>query len=245
VTARRAVGYIRVSQEGENPENQRVKIEEFARGRGLDVVGFFVDRDVSGTTPPRERPQYMAMLEFCRNSGIKTVIFYDLSRLARSVEEGLEELRRLAEEGYDFYFAGMDFLNYDIDPMLKKKIIMDFLWFAEMYVEDIKRRTAVAMERLRSEGRLYHRPALLHYVALYLSGKQRFSELTMEDIEYAKRYIATEFKPLAELGVPWYRMHREFLKRFADMYRRFDKAPRSYQAVVKLLKSVLQHPTGR
>lgn len=56
----------------------------------------------------------------------QTIIFYDLSRLARSVEKGLLELKRLADEGYNFYFASMDFLNYDIDPMLKKRIIMDF-----------------------------------------------------------------------------------------------------------------------
>ena len=236
----RAVAYLRVSQGDENVENQRMKITEFAKSKGIEVIGFFADIDVSGTVPPRERPQYMAMLEFCKLNNVKTIIFYDLSRLARSVEEGLEELKRLADEGFNFYFAGMDFLNYDLDPMMKKKIIMDFLWFAELYVEDIKKRTSVAMERLKREGKLYHRPTILHYLALYLSGKQRFTELSREDVEYAKDYLVKTFKPYIELGIPMYRIHKMFLERFADLYRRFPQAPRSYQAIVKVLKEVLK-----
>ena len=237
---KKAVGYVRVSQKDENIENQKLKILDFAKSKGFEVVGFFADIDVSGTTPPRERPHYRAMLEFCKLNGVKTIIFYDLSRLARNVEEGLMELKRLADEGFNFYFAGMDFLNYDLDPMMKKKIIMDFLWFAELYVEDIRKRTSVAMERLKKEGKLYHRPTILHYLALYLSGKQRFTELTREDIEYAKDYLAKTFKPYIELGIPMYRIHKMFLERFADMYRRFPKAPRSYQAIVGTIKGIIK-----
>jgi len=154
----KAVAYLRVSEEDETVENQRLAILDFAKRKGMEVVAWFTDDPVSGTVPPREREGYRAMLKFCRDNGIKTVIFYDLSRLARSVEEGLLELKRLTEEGFNFYFAGMEFLNYIDDPMLKKKIILDFLWFAELYVEDIRRRTKVAIERLKREGKLYHRP---------------------------------------------------------------------------------------
>ena len=235
----KAVGYLRVSQADENVENQRIKIMDFARQRGIEVVGFFTDRDVSGTTPPRARSQYNAMLQFCRDNNIKTIIFYDLSRLARSVEEGLNELKRLAEEGFNFYFAGMDFLNYDLDPMMKKKVIMDFLWFAELYVEDVRRRTSAAMQRLRSEGKLYHRPTILHYLALHLSGKERFSDLSREDLERAEKHVKSMFEFHVKLGVPWYRIHKMFLERYAEVYHKFPKAPRSYQSIVPVLKKIL------
>ena len=232
----KCVGYVRISQPDETIENQKLKIEEFAKGKGFVLAGIFADVDVSGSVPPRERPQYRALLEFCRVNNIKTIVFYDLSRLARSVEEGLNELKRLLEEGFNVYFAGMDFLNYDVDPMMKKKMIMDFLWFAEMYVEDIRRRTAVGMERLRREGKVYHRPTVLHYLALYFSNKNSFAELTREDIEKAKEHLRREFGYLVELKVPWYRLHKLFLERYAELYRRLPKAPRSYQAIVKVLK---------
>ena len=234
----KSVGYVRISQPGENIENQKIKIEEFCRSKGFELVGIFGDVDVSGTIPPRERPQYRAMLEFCKLNNVKVIVFYDLSRLARNVEEGLNELKRLLDEGFNIYFSGMDFLNYDVDPMLKKKIIMDFLWFAEMYVEDIKKRTSIAMERLKREGRVYHRPTVLHYVALYLSGKSLFRELSREDIEKAKEHLKREFKQLIDLKVPWYKLHKLFIERYSELYRRYPQAPKSYQAIVSLLKKL-------
>jgi len=234
----RCVGYVRISQPDETIENQRIKIEEFAKAKGFELVGVFADVDVSGTVPPRERPQYKSMLGFCRINNVKTIVFYDLSRLARSVEEGLGELKRLLEEGFNVYFAGMDFLNYDMDPMMKKKVIMDFLWFAEMYVEDIKKRTTVAMERLRREGKLYHRPTILHYLALYLTGKNSFSQVSLGDIEMVKDHLRREFKNYFDLGVPWYRIHKIFLERYRDLYRRYPQAPKSYQSIVGILKKL-------
>ena len=236
----KAVGYIRVSQPDEAIENQRIKIEEFAKAKGFELVGVFADVDVSGTVPPRERMQYRAMLEFCKLNGIRTVVFYDLSRLARSVEEGLSELKHLLEEGFNVYFAGMDFLNYDVDPMLKKKIISDFLWFSEMYVEDIKKRTVVGMERLKKEGKLYHRPSLIHYLALHLSGKSSFSELTKDDLEKTKEMLRSEFKDLIELGVPLYRLHKLFLDKYKELYRKYPSTPKSYQSVISMLKKVIK-----
>jgi len=42
-----------------------------------------------------------------------------------------------------------------------------------------------------------------------------------------------------DLRVPWYRIHKLFLKQYAELYRRYPQAPRSYWAVVSTLKSIL------
>lgn len=234
----KAVAYLRISQGDETVENQRIAINDFAKRKGIEIVAWFKDEEVSRTVPPREREGYRAMLKFCKDNDVKTIIFFDISRFSGSVEEGLLELKRLAEEGFNFYFAGMDFLNYDIDPMMKKKIIMDFLWFAEVYVEDVKKRTKVAMERLKREGKVYHRPRLIHYIALYLSRKNSFNELTREDIENAKEYMRNMLKPYIDIGVPLYRLHKLILERLHDMYSKLQKAPRSYDAIKKLLQDL-------
>lgn len=62
------------------------------------MVSFYVDADVSGATRPRDRSQYRAMLEAARALGIRLLLFYDLSRLSRSLEEDL-----------DFRFAAQEF----------------------------------------------------------------------------------------------------------------------------------------
>lgn len=154
----RAFAYVRVSREDENPENQVNAIREYATKNGIEVLGFYVDIDVSGAVKPRERPQYRAMLEIARTLNVKLILFYDLSRLSRSLEDGLIELRQLTDEGFIFKFVAQEFLDYIQDPVLRKKVISDFLWFAELYREDIRRRTIEALKRARAIGKKLGRP---------------------------------------------------------------------------------------
>ena len=154
----KALAYIRVSQEDEKPENQIEAIKRWAREHNIEVVGFYIDADVSGGIPPRERPNYRAMLETAQKMNIKLLLFYDLSRLSRSLEDGLLELRKLTEEGFDYKFVGQEFLDYIEDPMLRKKVISDFLWFAELYRKDISKRTKEALRRLKEQGKKLGRP---------------------------------------------------------------------------------------
>lgn len=155
---KKALAYIRVSQEGENPENQVEAIKEWAKKNEIEILGWYIDVDVSGATKPRDRPQYKAMIEAAKKLNINLILFYDLSRLARSVEHGLEELKNLVEDGIDYRFVAQEFLDYIEDKMLRKKVIMDFLWFAELYREDIRRRTKEALRRIKKEGRRLGRP---------------------------------------------------------------------------------------
>ncbi len=154
----RAVGYVRISQEDETPENQKLAIEKWAREHGLVIVGYFVDEAVSGAVPPRDRPKYKAMLEFTRDNQIKNIVFYDVSRLGRNLEETLYELKRLLEEGFNIYFVYPDFLNQINDPMMKKFVISMFAWFAELYRYDIIQRTKAGLERAKREGKKLGRP---------------------------------------------------------------------------------------
>jgi len=154
----KALAYIRVSQEDENPLNQVERIKEWAQKNGVEIISFYIEKDVSGGVPPRERPHYSAMLSAARTLGIKLLLFYDLSRLSRSLEDGLLELKRLTDEGFDFKFTTQEFLDYIQDPMLRKKVISDFLWFAELYREDVRRRTKEALNRLKKEGKKLGRP---------------------------------------------------------------------------------------
>ncbi|MEM4621028.1 MAG: recombinase family protein [Desulfurococcaceae archaeon] len=155
----RGLGYVRVSREDENPENQILSIKEWAQKNNVEILGFYIDVDVSGSIKPRERPQYNAMLQAAKSLGINLLIFYDLSRLSRSLEDGLEELKRLTEEGFMFKFVAQEFLDYISDPLLRKKVISDFLWFAELYREDVRRRTKAGLERVRREGKKLGRPS--------------------------------------------------------------------------------------
>ena len=153
-----AVAYIRISQPDETPENQRVAIKKWVMDHGFVIRGFFVDEAISGAVPPRDRPQYRAMIEFCRYNNIRNIVFYDVSRLGRNLEETLYELKRLLEEGFNVWFVYPDFLNQVNDPMMKKFIVSMFAWFAELYRYDIIRRTKEGILRAKLQGKHVGRP---------------------------------------------------------------------------------------
>ncbi len=50
-----AVGYARVSTEGEDVSNQVKAIEDYARANGIELIGVFKDVGVSGAKPAMER----------------------------------------------------------------------------------------------------------------------------------------------------------------------------------------------
>ena len=154
----KAFAYVRVSREDEDVENQILAIKEWASKNNVEVVGFYMDIDVSGSVPPRERPNYRAMIETAKALGIKLILFYDLSRLARNMVEGLLELKRLTEEGFRYKFVAQEFLDYIDDPMLRLKVISDFLWFAELYRVDISRRTREGLRKAKAQGKKLGRP---------------------------------------------------------------------------------------
>ena len=154
----KALAYVRVSQEDEKPENQIEAIKRWAREHNIEVLGFYIDVDVSGGVPPRNRSNYNAMLSTARKLNVKLLLFYDLSRLSRSLEDGLIELKKLTEEGFNYKFVAQEFLDYIEDPMLRKKVISDFLWFAELYRKDISKRTKEALKRLKEQGKKLGRP---------------------------------------------------------------------------------------
>ena len=154
----KAVAYIRVSQDDERPENQKIRIEEYASTKSIHIDKYFVDIGTSGASEVFSRPKFQQLLSYARKHRINTIVFYDLSRLSRNVEDGLLTLKKLTDEGFILLFAENDFLGSIYDPMLRKKVIMDFLWFAELYREDIRKRTIQGLRRARAEGKRIGRP---------------------------------------------------------------------------------------
>jgi DNA invertase Pin-like site-specific DNA recombinase len=86
-----AVLYIRVStaaQEAQiyNLPTQTRKVEDRCKHDGLPILKTFIDADSARTT---DRPQFQEMLTYCREHRGKVthVVFADLSRLARNIED--------------------------------------------------------------------------------------------------------------------------------------------------------------
>ncbi|MCC6014476.1 MAG: recombinase family protein [Desulfurococcaceae archaeon] len=73
----RALAYVRVSREREDPGNQVRAIAEWATRSGVKVLSYYVSADVSGATRPKDRPRYRAMLEAAKALGTRLLLFHD------------------------------------------------------------------------------------------------------------------------------------------------------------------------
>jgi site-specific DNA recombinase len=98
-----ALLYIRVStpeqaDQVHNLPTQTRKVEDRCKSDGLPVLKTFVDAESARTD---ERPQFQAMLEYCRNHRGKVthVVFADLSRLARNIADQAITLAKFEKLG--------------------------------------------------------------------------------------------------------------------------------------------------
>lgn len=88
-TDSRAVGYLRTSSAtnvgGDSEPRQRDAIRSYASRAGLVVVEEFRDAAVSGADPLDQRQGFAALLAWCRESGVRTIVVENASRFARDL----------------------------------------------------------------------------------------------------------------------------------------------------------------
>ncbi len=101
----RAIGYVRVSTEGQATEGvslaaQRDRTEVWCKANGYDLIALHVDAGLSGKRADNRPSLQTALREACSGPGVALVV-YSLSRLARSVKDTLEIAARLERAGGD------------------------------------------------------------------------------------------------------------------------------------------------
>ena len=263
MNVKKAVAYIRVSREGENPENQLFSIQKWAKEHGYEIVPF-MDYAVSGTVDPFQRPGFKLMLNYMKNNNIRTIIVAELERLTRDVEhyEKLRDLKEIIGWVIEEDIQIISISDYKFTEIINdiKKTVNEFrktlpedvrylkpiydlvatllisiaeklpelrIAIAQAERDRISERTKRALERLKREGKVYTKPTFLHWLALFRSGKKELKEVTVEDIEDAKKYFVEQYvKPYLE-GMPIRKLHRKFLqqeKPVIELIRKYREA---------------------
>jgi len=151
----RLVGYVRVSEETENIDNQKYAIFEWVAKHGYQVVEVFVDVGVSGALPPRERPGFRRALDAL--GGADGLVVYALDRVARSLVELVEVVRELEAKGKVVISVRESWLQ-QLDPKVRSLVVAVLGWAAEMEREFIRERTREALRRLKAQGKRIGRP---------------------------------------------------------------------------------------
>ena len=151
----RLLAYVRVSEETENPENQKFAIYEWAARTGHQVLEVYEDVGVSGVLPPAERPGFKRLLEAL--DGADGIVVYALDRLARSLSELVEVFKLLESKGKVIVSVRENWLQH-LDPQVRKLVVAVLGWAAEMEQRFISERTRLALQRLKARGVKLGRP---------------------------------------------------------------------------------------
>jgi DNA invertase Pin-like site-specific DNA recombinase len=188
-----AVGYARVSLEGEDVENQVKAIEDYAKASGIELIGVFKDVGVSGARPALEREGFKQMLAALANMPmVKAVIIYDISRLGRDMMDVIETYRHLTERlGLGVMFVKHPELNVvqgtPLGEAIRKATLALLGIAAEIERALISERTKAGLARARTLGRhIGRRPTPIpvaeveEYLAMGLSKKSIYKILVKE-----------------------------------------------------------------
>ena len=146
-------GYLRVSTDKQDYENQKLGVNALAKRLGLTIDKFIVDEGVSGAKDPKKRALGPAMKQMRRGD---TVLCSEISRLGRELYMIMRILEYFATNGISLY---TDKDNFKLEDDIPSKVLaFAFGLSAEIERRLISQRTKEALTRKRAEGVVLGRP---------------------------------------------------------------------------------------
>ncbi len=146
-------GYIRVSTDKQDCENQKIGIEQKAHQLGVKIDKYVEDAGVSGTVKARNR-NLGKIIKIAKEGDL--IITSELSRFGRSTVDVLDTCDILAQKRVNVWFVKQN-LGLDQSPMGKMMLAI-LSAFAEMERDLISLRTKEALARRKQEGKSLGRP---------------------------------------------------------------------------------------
>ena len=148
----KTVGYLRVSTDLQDVDNQRLEVLQLANGRGLGSVEF-VEEVVSGRKSWHDRELAGVLGDLGKGD---VVIVAELSRLGRSMLEIMEILSIATRAGIVIYAVKGEWV---LDGSLQSKVVaLAFAMAAEIERDLISSRTRAALATKRAQGVRLGRP---------------------------------------------------------------------------------------
>lgn len=159
-------GYIRVSTDKQNIENQKFEIQKFTSQHNL-VVNRWITETISSTSDLNKR-KLGKILKQLKTGDI--LITSELSRLGRNLMQIMSILHHCMENGCQVWTIKD---NYKLGMDIQSKVLaFAFGLSAEIERNLISSRTKEALQRLRAEGKIIGRPLGSKNKTTKLHGKE-------------------------------------------------------------------------
>jgi DNA invertase Pin-like site-specific DNA recombinase len=150
---RKVYGYIRVSttmqsEDGVSLQNQRERVEGWAKANGLTVAEVFTDAGISGKRADNRPALLEALDAVSKAKGI--LVVYSLSRMSRSVKDAITISERLDKAGADLVSLSE---RLDTSTASGKMTFRMMAVLAEFERDQLSERVASAMGHLKAQGK--------------------------------------------------------------------------------------------
>ena len=146
-------GYLRVSTDKQDCDNQKIGVEALAEKLGLPIESWIIDDGVSGTKEPQKR-KLGKLLRKIKTGDV--IICSELSRLGRKLFMVISILEHCMKIGAKVLTAKE---GYELGDNVQSKVLaFAFGLVAELEREMISKRTKEALQRRKANGKLLGRP---------------------------------------------------------------------------------------
>ena len=142
--------YCRVSKEDQNPENQRIQLEAFAR-----IKGWYYETFLEKESTRKTRPIKQQLMQDLRKRRFDGVLIWKLDRWARSLRELITDIDELVSKKLDFVVMTTPI---DTTSASGRLFIQMLGAFAEFERDLIRERTMAGLARARARGVKLGRP---------------------------------------------------------------------------------------
>ena len=171
VAQQRVAIYARVStvDKGQDPETQLIALREYAKRRGFEIVGEYIDYARGAR---EDRPVYRALVEAARKRQTDVVLVWRYDRFARSTQALVHALK-------EFQGLGVDFISYqeniDTTTPQGEMIFTVMASLAQFESALISERVKAGMARAKAQGKRISRSPIakgvqVRIVELYAQG---------------------------------------------------------------------------
>jgi DNA invertase Pin-like site-specific DNA recombinase len=147
--------YCRTSKIDQNPENQKIELEKYAKAMGYDYK-IFEEQESTRKTRPVKNDIFQDALR----KKWDLILVWKLDRWARSMQELINDLELLRQSNVQFKTLKE---NIVLDDNPTNKLMINILSaFAQFERDIIRERTMAGLERARQQGKKLGRPKSPH-----------------------------------------------------------------------------------
>jgi len=149
---KKCIIYSRVSSDHQDYSSQVTELKTYAKLLSLEVDRVFSEK-VSGYDPKAERVQFELMKAYLKETDIKIVLMWELSRIARTTLKSLQEIKTFTEQGIDIYFK-KEGINTLSDNPSTKLLLSVMSTMAEVERDNIVSRVKRGLEASAKKGKI-------------------------------------------------------------------------------------------